>query len=49
MRLGGSIVLAWLALEERQWGFLMLETVWAGVSAWGLIQVLRGGEPAAAH
>lgn len=37
----GSAVLAVLAWEERQWGFLLLETVWAAVSLWGLIQLRR--------
>lgn len=38
----GSLILAVLAWEERQWGFLLLETVWAGVSLWGLVQLRRG-------
>lgn len=38
----GSIVLAVLAWRERQWGFLLLETVWAAVSLWGLVQLRRG-------
>lgn len=37
----GSLVLAVLAWHERQWGFLLLETVWAAVSLWGLIQLRR--------
>jgi hypothetical protein len=41
LNLVGSAVLAVLAAHERQWGFLLLETVWALVSAWGLIQSLR--------
>lgn len=36
LNLGGSAVLAGLALHEQQWGFLLLEVVWAGVSAYGL-------------
>lgn len=32
----GSVILAVLAWQERQWGFLLLETVWAAVSLWGL-------------
>jgi hypothetical protein len=32
----GSLILAVLAWRERQWGFLLLESVWAVVSLWGL-------------
>ncbi len=42
LNLAGSAVLAVLALDERQWGFLLLETVWAAVSLWGLVQLGRG-------
>jgi hypothetical protein len=45
----GGAVLAWLAWDDRQWGFLLLETVWTLVSGWGLMRVLRGQQPAAAH
>jgi hypothetical protein len=45
----GSVVLAAVALSGENWGFLMLEGVWAVVSAWGLVAVLRGRPPAAAH
>jgi hypothetical protein len=37
----GASVLAVNAFTERQWGFLLLEGVWALVAAWGL---LRGRE-----
>jgi len=43
LNLIGSAILSVLAYHERQWGFLLLETVWAIVSAWGLINVLRRG------
>jgi hypothetical protein len=36
LNLIGSAVLAILAARGRQWGFLLLESVWAVVSAWGL-------------
>jgi hypothetical protein len=49
LNLVGSSVLTALAWHEEQWGFLLLEAVWAVVSAWGLFQVLRGNEPAGAH
>lgn len=37
LNLLGSSVLAGLALHDRQWGFLLLEGVWAGVAAWGVV------------
>jgi hypothetical protein len=42
LNLVGALILAVLALHERQWGFLLLEGVWAIVSAWSLIRVGRG-------
>jgi hypothetical protein len=39
----GSIILATLAWHERQWGFLLLEGVWAIVSAWSLTRRARQG------
>lgn len=42
LNLVGSAILAVLAWEERQWGFLLLETVWALVSLWSLSRVWRG-------
>jgi len=41
LNLLGSAILAVLAYVETQWGFLLLETVWAIVSAWGLATTLR--------
>jgi hypothetical protein len=43
----GSVLLAYLALHDENWGFVLLETVWAVVSAWGLAQVMRGRSVAA--
>ena len=42
LNLVGSAILTVLAWQEDQWGFLLLESVWALVSLWGLIQLQRG-------
>ena len=42
LNLVGSAVLAWLAFIDEQWGFLLLEFVWALVSLWGLVTLRRG-------
>ena len=49
LNFAGSAVLAVIAVVEVQWGFLLLEGVWALVSLWGLIAILRGGRPGATH
>jgi hypothetical protein len=41
LNLVGSIILAVLAVVASQWGFVLLEGVWAIVSAWSLISALR--------
>jgi hypothetical protein len=43
----GSAILAVLAAIDVQWGFLLLEGVWALVSLWALVQVTRGRAPTA--
>jgi len=49
LNLLGSAVLTVLAYLDEQWGFLLLESVWAVVSFWGLVQLARGRSPAGAH
>jgi hypothetical protein len=39
LNLVGSAILAVLAWKETQWGFLLLEGVWAAVSAWSLLKL----------
>jgi hypothetical protein len=43
----GSAILAVLAWIDQQWGFLLLEGVWALVSLYSLLQLMRGGTPTA--
>ena len=38
LNLVGSLILAYLAWHDRQWGFLLLEGVWAIVSAYSLVR-----------
>ncbi|HEX2232208.1 MAG TPA: hypothetical protein VHG69_02470 [Thermoleophilaceae bacterium] len=49
LNLVGSLVLTVVAAVEFDLGFLLLEAVWAVVSAWGLWQLSRGRAPSAAH
>ena len=42
---GGSAILAVLGYYERQWGFFLLEFVWALVSFWGIASKLNGKSP----
>ena len=37
----GSVILAVLAAISKNWGFLLLEGVWAIVTAWSLVKVNR--------
>jgi hypothetical protein len=49
LNLAGSLVLAVVAAVEFDLGFLLLEAVWAVISAWGLWELARGRTPSAAH
>lgn len=47
LNLIGSAILAVLAAIDEQLGFLLLEGVWAIVSTWSLVKVLRSRDDSA--
>jgi len=47
LNFAGSIVLTIVAIEEEQWGFLLLEGVWALVSGYTLLRPPKPTAPAA--
>lgn len=43
----GSALLAWVAIHDQRWGFILLEGVWALVSLPPLVRALRDKSAAA--
>ena len=49
VNLVGSAILTVDAWRQDQWGFFLLELVWAIVSAWGVTQLVRGRQAGTSH
>lgn len=43
LNLIGAAILAVVAAMHAQWGFLLLQSVWAVVALWGLLGLVRRG------
>ena len=41
LNLIGGFCLCLTAIHTRQYGFILLEGSWVGVSAWGVVRVIR--------
>jgi hypothetical protein len=44
LNLVGSAILTVSAVTHRQWGFLLLQSIWALVALWGLLGLVRQWE-----
>jgi hypothetical protein len=44
LNLVGAVLLAGSAAIHRQWGFLLLQSVWGLVALWDLLGFVRRGE-----
>ncbi len=42
LNLIGSLLLAWVAIHDRRWGFIGLEVIWAGFSIPPLLRKRAG-------
>jgi hypothetical protein len=42
LNLAGGIATAVVAYADEQWGFVLLQSVWALAAAWGLASLARG-------
>ncbi|MGH7627552.1 MAG: CBU_0592 family membrane protein [Gemmatimonadaceae bacterium] len=47
LNLVGSALLAWIAIADKRWGFILLEVIWAVLSVPPLLHG-KGGPPRAA-
>lgn len=49
LNLVGAVILTWVGWVEHQWGFVLVQFVWAVVAAWALSPWRRQPRPSAAR